>query len=156
MVHASERRRRQGWLCQLHVLADHVVPVPDLENATVHLVVADTILGWGSPVALAALKGAVNDVSGHTISGEHACVALLGGRRPAVGHHGVARRLGRLRCHPPPDSRLERDDRVGGHQVRVTQQVQPQRVPSLPVVVVAVICKLLVLFSSSVCKNKSF
>lgn len=131
-------QRRRWRLCQLVVLTEGVVAIPHSEAVAARLIVAESVLGrLGGSVALRRLRPAIEDVGGHAVPGEQPGVAVLGGRRPAAGHHGVARRT--RRRHPEPDGRLESDDGIGRHQVRVAQQVQPQRPPYLPVIVLAAI-----------------
>jgi hypothetical protein len=91
--------------------------------ATVALVEADPVLHPGvRPVP--ALESAVDDVGDHAAIPRHPPRGgVCGRRRPVAEDHVVARRLGRLRRHPEPERRLERD-----HRVRVAHQVHAQRV----------------------------
>jgi hypothetical protein len=118
------------------VVAVQVVAVADAKDVAV-AGVEEGPVGHLLVVAFAALD-AVDDVGDDAVARKPPR-GLVGGRGgPLLGGHVVARRLGRLRRHPEPDGRLEGDDGVRRHQLRVAQQVlgDGRVLPGRPVVVV--------------------
>jgi hypothetical protein len=96
-----------------------------------HRVVVKVVAAAGAALV------AVDDVGGDAVPRQGPRGHVGGGGPPLARHHVVARRLGGLRRHPEPDGRLEGDEGVVGHQLRVVQQVQaPHVLPGLAVVVV--------------------
>ncbi|RZS15902.1 hypothetical protein BHM03_00047822 [Ensete ventricosum] len=136
--HSSPLERR-GTCCRSKgslVVAVQVGSVAHPQQVAVPLVEADPIRHPGVG-PFPALQPAIDDVGDDTVARKPSGRPVGVGWRPPPGYHVVARRLGRLRGHPEPQSRLEGDGRVGGHQVWVVEQVGADGSPGRPVVVVA-------------------
>lgn len=114
-----------------------VAAVGHTQKITITLIETDPV---SNPTirSMPTFNAAIDYVRDHTIPRLPPRRDVVAGRRPLTDHHAVARRLWRLWSHPEPDGRLEGDGGIGGHQVRVVQEVRPNGLPCLSIVVVAV------------------
>lgn len=123
----------------LHVCAIQVWARVDAQLRAKVLVICHAVGRAGTCSSRAALNAAIDDVDRDTEARSAAgcCVAAAGA--PIV-HHNVVAGGFRVRCRcPEPECSLEGDCGVGGHQVRVAQDVATHGCTGSPVVVVPVL-----------------
>jgi hypothetical protein len=105
----------------------------NVEDMAVPLVEANPVVDPGI-VGAVALEAAVDDVGDEAKAGRPVGRGV-GGRGAVLSDHDlVARRLGAARRHPEPERRPERGLGAVGHQLRVAQAVEAQRLARRPVV----------------------
>lgn len=93
----------------------------------------------GGVAVFVALQASVDDVDGEPEAWIAVGIFVIIGRAPLACYDAV--NVGDLAVSvvvPEPQTRLEGDQSIRGHQVRVAEQVQSEGLPASPVVVVPV------------------
>ena len=100
-------------------------------------VVIHTVVG--GVAVFVALQASIDDVDGEPKAWVAVGIFVIVGGAPVACYDAVD--VGDLAVSvfvPEPQTRLEGDQSIGGHQVRVAKQVQPEGLSTSPVVVVPV------------------
>lgn len=119
-----------------HVCAIQVLARVDAKLRAKVLVISHAVGRGGTRSSRAALNKAIDDVDRDTEARSAAGCCVAAARAPIAHHNVVAGRF-RARCRcPEPKCGLEGNRGVGGHQVRVAQDVATHRCTGSPVVVV--------------------
>ena len=120
-----------------HLLAVDVGARVHSQLATEFSVVIHAVVG--GVTVFVALQASVDDVNGEPEAWIAVGISVFIARAPVAGDDAVnVGDLGVSVVVPEPQARLEGDQSIRGHQVRVAEQVQSEGLSTSPVVVVPV------------------